>query len=855
LLWKIAHAYLSRDAPLVYQLLSNFKFYMPTVIALLKEITATGDSTAEVVCKWLKSSQADWTPWIPLRTTCQSQWGLVNSTEEPRGFVMTRAEAQDCFWCSPGTYSSQIDDGGKTHVCKKCEAGEAAVDPGQTMCENCTQGTFSAQEGSSECTRCNTGSYQTAIGRSKCKACPGTGESAMTTDVVGTVLLSDCICPAEFFKPISKATCDPCPLGFECERGSMGINFPKNASEVSRIKGLSKLDQKLFQYPQLLPGQWARFATPLEVYTCSKQSAATCPGGFELCGSPRLVNLVCGECLKGYRRENNDCILCTDFEASMVLFPCLPLCLAPFVILCMYWRAQDQVEAWNSPRNAIAVAFFLMLIHSQTLATLQGCALDFPEVLLGSWSLWQYSNDAVSLFRPACVMEMNFQASFVFGMLGPLYVLVFFLITGAVCYIITSGVRRNIADPDDNKAIVAQIGFLRSCCYLRFDIMFSCYGSIINAFFIGITGQCISLFQCYPHPLPNKARSLRAYSSVLCDSDEWLNMLGVGIAGFMVFCVGSLAIFCWVLVVAPSRFHSTVFQRRWKFLLIKFQPSIWWWGLVILFKGLLLNFTTVLFDSGILQIWWLVLLVVVYQCGALSLVPWRSFSANLLDISMHCFLLFAIGLCCRFAELGQWTATDVARWVLIAGFAPFLIFLVVMLWLAYLILKPPLQANIKAQATKYSETFKKATNVAVMEALLGSLTYSDFRTIREAYQILCMEGLLETPPEAFSTRLMARRLSAVEEQLGFENTSEGSKVMEASGGAKLSNPKLGAEARIPAALLAVAPSEPSVPMPTLLGKVKENIDFSDLSAMNSGVPEDRPMDSSPVNASRRSYDF
>ena len=122
-----------------------------------------------------------------------------------------------------------------------------------------------------------------------------------------------------------------------------------------------------------------------------------------------------------------------------------------------------------------------------------------------------------------------------------------------MCFAITCSFRRkisNILDPTivkqhcPNRVIAT---FL-----LDIDVMFSAYGGVFYAFYIGIVAQCVFLFQCYAHPAPNDQTSLRAYPNVMCGSDVWQNMLIFGAFGFLIFVLGAMSLFIWIIVKAPA---------------------------------------------------------------------------------------------------------------------------------------------------------------------------------------------------------------------------------------------------------------------------------------------------------------
>lgn len=70
-------------------------------------------------------------------------------------------------------------------------------------------------------------------------------------------------------------------------------------------------------------------------------------------------------------------------------------------------------------------------------------------------------------------------------------------------------------------------------------------------------------------------------------------------------CVLLLVIISWAMWVAPQKFHLKSFRMRWKFMIQKMRPSVYWWMMVIFFKGLWISLTSVLFTQAMQQSLWI----------------------------------------------------------------------------------------------------------------------------------------------------------------------------------------------------------------------------------------------------------
>ena len=49
-----------------------------TVNKIMLDQLDTGDADFDVACRWLKSNEQTWTPWLPEKGKCFSQFGMYN---------------------------------------------------------------------------------------------------------------------------------------------------------------------------------------------------------------------------------------------------------------------------------------------------------------------------------------------------------------------------------------------------------------------------------------------------------------------------------------------------------------------------------------------------------------------------------------------------------------------------------------------------------------------------------------------------------------------------------------------------------------------------------------------------------
>jgi hypothetical protein len=468
---------------------------------------------------------------------------------------------------------------------------------------------------------------------------------------------------------------------------------------------------------------------------------------MDSCGE-KLLGLVCATCEDGYYKVGSECTVCTDFELSG-FFKALPWLIAPCAVIILHWKSRDLVHTWNGHKNSMACLVYLLLVHFQTLGTLKACDLQFPTVMEGTAEGGRITMDVFDIFRPQCVGVLEFQETFVLRVIAPILVLTVFVVT----FVLAKLAGGSPTSSTGNRAV----DWIRHKLRMDFDILCSCYGGVFFTFYISIVANCVMLFQCYPHPSPNTKSSLRAYPNIMCHEKEWMNMLVVGLLALLFICLGSLALFSFILWIAPRKFQILSFQKRWKFLLIKFQPSVWWWAPVVLMKGVAMNVTTALFQIGATQLWWLLAVLALYFWGSAAFAPWRAGHSCRLDLGMHVFIIIVVHLSGRFTNMEAWNPKSVGGLMAAMFFIPavFAAAFIGHLWLQ--LIRPEPEALRMKRTKGICETFAKAHSEEALTQAWIYLTEKDQLVLRRAKQLIESE-LVSTDSTERPSRLRSREL-------------------------------------------------------------------------------------------------
>merc|ERR1711862_621354 len=141
--------------------------------------------------------------------------------------------------------------------------------------------------------------------------------------------------------------------------------------------------------------------------------------------------------------------------------------------------------------------------------------------------------------------------------------------------------------------------------------------------------------------------------------------------------VGYCATISWAIFRAPTRFFQESFRNRWKFLFVKFRPSIWWWSLILFAKSLSLSLTMVLFTDGAGQMAWLACTMLLYTSISSAIFSWRTFLVVIEDVvvnTVFVFLLlvltFLVRWECYLSSSQPLHSHSLARWRWLSSFSP-----------------------------------------------------------------------------------------------------------------------------------------------------------------------------------------
>ncbi|CAK9094833.1 unnamed protein product [Durusdinium trenchii] len=578
---KMVSNNLRSKAGRVREFVSNMNFELPEIQNLLLEYKESG-SALNVSCKWMQDNRARWSAWKPKLTSCYEGFGLVDASG---AFVPNRTLAVGCGLCQAGTASEElIDDEGRTFQCKQCPPGYSQSNTYSTQCEPCPKGTSASSFGSTTCTPCDEGDYQPDTAQTSCISCG----ASRTTLLLGASSLADCVCQAG--KIEQDSTCMDCnEESMHCPKGST-IAKLEAASGTTDLKG-----------PYVKRGFFSNPEAPLDTYKCAAE--LYCPGGSPgVCFGDR-EGLTCGDCADGHYWASNKCEPCGAVPAAWAFSVTMVV-----VGVCgSYYMLTSSYTAKASVMMSTTAALGMLVALFQNLGVLNTVAVQWPDGLrdiLNFASVFTFNLDALGF---SCAAGGNVAR---YVSTASFFWVVFLALptVGLLTNFIPILKRRKLAW-EKNKTISTTGQFLQ----------------------VGFTTMCnvgLMPFMCYRHPTGQS--SILKYPNVFCRTDDHVIMRVFGaLVILLAFTFFSAA--CYAAYQAP-RWSGKPRLAAIRFLIFRFRPNVWYFGLVLLARGPLLSMPGVIATNmPSLQLTLMHMILLGSFCVQLWFLPWKSPILNLVD--------------------------------------------------------------------------------------------------------------------------------------------------------------------------------------------------------------------------------
>jgi len=156
----------------------------------------------------------------------------------------------------------------------------------------------------------------------------------------------------------------------------------------------------------------------------------------------------------------------------------------------------------------------------------------------------------------------------------------------------------------------------------------------------------VTYFECAPNPGSTTPDTLANYRDVICDSDERNSAMPAMLFGLLVYCFGFYLLNCYLAWVAPIQWNDSRFRQYARFLVNRWRPDFWWWGVALLTRNVLVASSGLFGTDVSVQLLVLTTLVTLYSVLVGVFQPWIVPGLNTFEISATLLLalLGTVGL-------------------------------------------------------------------------------------------------------------------------------------------------------------------------------------------------------------------
>ncbi|CAE7831424.1 unnamed protein product, partial [Symbiodinium sp. KB8] len=581
----------ANQAPKVSSFIAGVNFELAELMDLLLTIAA-GTLRYDVACRWVRDNKQRWQEWLPIETNCITGFGLADAAGN---FVMDRANATSCEVCAPGKFSQEyLDITGATRLCVPCAPGTSQEKSAATSCTPCQPGSYTDTDGRATCNVCEQGSYQTLEGQTGCTSC----DEVRTTRLLAASRREDCVCKQGLIEA-SLGVCVSCGEGLYCPVGST-VERLRNGSSEAR--------------PEVLPMYFSSMEVPLEIYRCQSH----CPGGTPGSCDGGRVGRTCSECPDNFYSTGNQC---TECGVALPVLWVLGIGILVCGIFSCYYLLPSSYTAKESVLTCTTCSFGMMVSLFQNLGVIQTASVPWPTGLkdfLGFFQIFLLDLDSLGF---SCIAG------------GPVQR---FAGNCAFFFVVLSGL---VGTAFLTNLLPRRLSWL---AWQKYKTM-STIGQFCQVSFTTMTNIGLVPFMCYRHPAGSE--SVLKYSDVFCNSAEHtlMQLLGIAVLALSGAFLASCFFFAWK---APS-WSGKAIQGGVRFLIFRFRPNVWWFGLVLLTRGPLLSMPAVAAPNmpAVQFVCLLGILLLSLQLQVWYL-PWKAPILNLVDgvTNLLLVMLLAIGL-------------------------------------------------------------------------------------------------------------------------------------------------------------------------------------------------------------------
>ena len=195
--------------------------------------------------------------------------------------------------------------------------------------------------------------------------------------------------------------------------------------------------------------------------------------------------------------------------------------------------------------------------------------------------------------------------------------------------------------------------------------MFNAIATIFSGLFITFSRMTLSLF--IAEEMPNGEYTLVFFPSVVLFSEEWQELCPVGIISCLVYSCGFLAYCIRAIWIAPRTAYDPAFIKQYAFLLNDFRAGCFWWLLVPLFCGLIVNLVQASSTKPLDVLYLQSVVIGLHMFLLLYIKPFKNRTNNLLEFLLKSALMLMNLLATSFVASSSIddSSTEVYEWILL----------------------------------------------------------------------------------------------------------------------------------------------------------------------------------------------
>ncbi|EER20301.1 hypothetical protein Pmar_PMAR010035 [Perkinsus marinus ATCC 50983] len=328
-------------------------------------------------------------------------------------------------------------------------------------------------------------------------------------------------------------------------------------------------DTEYHAQPSIRPGMWASVSSKYQPYKCV--SHFECPGGPAGQCAARRTGTACTLCEEGYFRFNGACRECSPSHRLTLI--------AVLVLMAAFCYATYHMTGGSTMLHQVTTLLGVTMSLGHIIKYLQLMALF--GLILFEWHISSIDDNSwssllkalrLALFDFTEVLSLDCWANGI----SPLASYTIRMLIPVFLY---------------GSSVIASSVALDGGTHYEWEhlSLANSIGQITQALFIPIVVSSLAPLQCFSHP-SRDAQSVLQYPEQLCEGGEYWAMVGIGIAGLLIYVIGFVCLVFWAtLWVGELCETDPSYMKRFRFLFYRFRQDRYYWSTIIVTQNMALS--------------------------------------------------------------------------------------------------------------------------------------------------------------------------------------------------------------------------------------------------------------------------